>query len=286
MSNDIKRFLFLFGLTVTQVLILIGILFPIFESISRADMLKVAIMDTGLDLEDPRFKYLLCSYGHKDFTGEGIQDDDTHGTHIAGLIKVNAGFYNRDYCLIIVKWLGLKRHKENTVKAYMEALKYISEVKPDIVNISGGGISLENEYTIIKSIPSTVFVVATGNRGLDMKINKNNRYYPASLTFDRSIKNVVPVGSLTDKGLRVGSSNYGAPRMQWEIGDDVVSTFPEWYCQKFGNTIPRSHGCMGIMSGTSMATAVHTGKLIKKHHIMNKCTKTGHCDFIKDGFKF
>lgn len=44
----------------------------------------VAVLDTGINTDHPAFKGV--QFEQKDFTGEGVQDDDGHGTHCAGTI--------------------------------------------------------------------------------------------------------------------------------------------------------------------------------------------------------
>ena len=48
--------------------------------------LRVAVIDTGLDLSDKRFSSRLCKEGHEDFTHTTIEDKSGHGTHVVGLI--------------------------------------------------------------------------------------------------------------------------------------------------------------------------------------------------------
>ena len=46
--------------------------------------IKVAVLDTGIAKDHPAFKGV--NFTLRDFTGEGIQDDEGHGTHCAGTI--------------------------------------------------------------------------------------------------------------------------------------------------------------------------------------------------------
>ncbi|MEM1052188.1 MAG: S8 family serine peptidase [Pseudomonadota bacterium] len=49
---------------------------------------KVAVLDTGIDKEHPAFAGIPIQddVNYRDFTGEGFNDDDGHGTHCAGTI--------------------------------------------------------------------------------------------------------------------------------------------------------------------------------------------------------
>ncbi len=197
-------------------------------------------MDTGLDLKDPRFASALCPTGHKDFTGTGIVDRNGHGTHVAGLIKQYAG--DSGYCLLIYKYydhdtiLGEEDHAfEWEVTAFSQAIKDGA----DVVNFSGGGTMHSLlEYNTMRRATDTIFVVAAGNNGQDLD-TKGNEFYPASYR----LPNTLAVGNLGAK-----SSNY-APWLVWEVGENVLSTVP---------------GGLRYLSGTSMATAIRTGKLVKR----------------------
>jgi hypothetical protein len=64
-------------------------------------------------------------------------------------------------------------------------------------------------------------------------------------------KRIYIVGNIVDEKSRqiASSSNYGKSINSWEVGVSILSILP-------GNTL-------GFMSGTSQATAIKTGKLIK-----------------------
>ena len=204
-------------------------------------MIKIAVVDTGLDLKDPRFTEHLCPSGHRDFTDYGIIDVESHGTHIAGTIQAFAGKSN--FCMVIFKYYREKAGElKNTiaeVRAFQEA--YRQGIK--IVNFSSGGALYSRiEELFIKHHPEMTFVVAAGNENWNLDEKK---YYPASLPYP----NVIVVGNLQANGNRHPSSNYGKRVNAWEIGTDLKSTCPdERYC---------------YMSGTSQAAAVFSGHLIK-----------------------
>lgn len=229
---------FLIGLLVGAVLVL--------APFKAAAQLKVAVLDTGLSLTDPRFSGLLCESGHKDFTGKGITDRHGHGTHIAGLIKRNAG--DTDYCLLIVKFYDDTAPGFVQVKRYLAAIRYVIEQHADIVNLSGGGPEFqEDEYLMIRDAKNVTFVVAAGNDGLDID-SPGAGYFPASY----GLSNVKAVGSVNRKGERSVFSNWGKTVQLWELGERVES---DGIGQ--GNDLE-------VETGTSQATAIATGKLIYK----------------------
>lgn len=205
--------------------------------------LKVAVIDTGLNLADSRFSGILCSEGHADFTGQGINDVNGHGTHVAGLIKQFAK--NSNYCLIIIKYY-VEGDRLSGEKA-IAAMRYATSIKVNIINFSGGGsYSNGQEEDIIATNPKVKFIVAAGNDGKNMDTS-DYCYYPACYVHT----NVVPVGGLNEDGSRFIHSNFGSKVKAWERATNVYSTLP--------------NGKFGVMSGTSQATAIFTGKLIKSY---------------------
>lgn len=208
------------------------------SSVASAQI-KIAVVDTGLNLSDKRFTPYLCQDGHKDFTGEGLLDFHGHGTHIVGSIIKYAG--ETGYCLIIIKAFSIRQNNE----IYLNAIGELMNIQPNFVNISGGGQSaFKREKLVLKKLKDTKFIVAAGNDNKDLGKFK---YYPASY----NLPNIIIVGSVDENGVKSPKSNYGAIVKAWEIGDDVLST-----CM---------HDTECKMSGTSMSTSIHTGKLIKKY---------------------
>jgi subtilisin family serine protease len=210
----------------------------------KNEPLKVAVVDTGLDLTDIRLNGQLCTKGHKDFTGLGIADKNGHGTHVTGIIEKYAGVGN--YCILIYKYYGESANgtpiANDDVLGFEEAIKNGAK----IINFSGGGSTFnEREYQVISNHPEVTFVVAAGNEGKNID-TPEGRYYPASLLFH----NIDVVGNLNKDETQSESSNWSNRSIFWEIGTLVFSTLPN---HKYG-----------YLSGTSMSAATHTGKLIRK----------------------
>lgn len=212
--------------------------------------IKVAVIDTGLDLSDPRFTKYLCESGHMSFVrNESVTDTEGHGTHIAGLIKQYAG-ESGGYCLLILKYYSVSQSgRENAYKETL-AIQWAISHGASFVNISGGGPDrIEEECTSIRMAPDVMFVLAAGNEGLNLD-ETGNKYYPAMC----GSSNISIVGAKKSEygqvsTLRAGFSNHGTRVTAWELGEDVYSTLP--------------NGGFGTLRGTSQATAIHTGRLVK-----------------------
>lgn len=211
------------------------------------DLIKVAIVDTGLDLSDSRFSSHLCALGHKDLTDKGLQDKIGHGTHVAGIIQKYAKDAN--YCMLIYKYYLNEGDTRNNLYREIGAFYLAIQNGANIINFSSGGSNFnEEEYLIIKNNPKVLFVVAAGNDHQDLDKPGEN-YYPASYR----LKNIISVGNLNEDGTIANNSNYGS-FLSWELGTNIVSTIP---CKE--------NVCTQSMSGTSMATAVKTGKILKTY---------------------
>lgn len=205
---------------------------------------KIAVIDTGFDFNSKwSIQPKLCATGHKDFTGYGIQDVHGHGTHIAGLIAKYAG--DADYCLVIIKFFHNELAKNNNVVSSIQAINYAVDQNVDVLNLSMGGVSfISEEYNAVKrALDAHILIIAAaGNEGKDFD---KQTYYPA-LYDDR----IVVVGAIDKNADRVPSSNYGNKVDAVEQGESVLSTVPN-------NSYSR-------MTGTSQATAIHTGKTVKQ----------------------
>lgn len=195
----------------------------------HADPIRVAVIDTGLD--NTYSKYVpLCPNGHKDFSGEGFNDYHGHGSNVTGLIVDNAKV--KGYCIIIIKAYAFKNQPP---KEYLvEALEYAYSIKPNIINLSSGGLdTFQREKSVVLKILDSgiTLIVAAGNNSTNLDLDCN--YYPAC--YDKRIYVI---------GNKALSSNYGGPVKVYYNGNNKTA---------FGRT----------MSGTSMATALFTADLLK-----------------------
>lgn len=231
-------------------------------SAGTVKQLKVVVLDTGIS-SNHFDKNFLCPSGHRDFTKTSLEDVKGHGTHISGLIDQYAKdiFLSRygknsdtkvlnskklNYCQIIIKFYHLSNHPSSTMSTYNAALEYAISLKPNIINISAGGEGSDDlEQILIKKAldQGTIVVAAAGNNGKTLNKIKGSFYFPAMYD-DR----VIVVGNGINKHEPAYTSNRGPLVKVWENGEKQLS--------------------LGIqdkdtLSGTSQATAVFTGKLIK-----------------------
>jgi subtilisin family serine protease len=213
-------------------------------------LIKVAVIDTGFDFNstwDKNSTPILCDAGHKSFSGDD-QDNHGHGTHIAGLIHSNAGQAN--YCLVILKYFDPRKLSADNLSNSNKAFKRAIDLKVNVINYSGGGSEKsEDECKLIKlALDNGIKVVAAaGNERSDLS---KVPYYPAMCD-----SRVIIVTSKDTDNNRLPSSNYFTVKPKnltviAELGYNVYSTLPD--------------GKYGFMTGTSQATAIITGKLVKQ----------------------
>lgn len=207
---------------------------------AQASKVKVAIVDTGLNIYDSRFQDILCPTGHKDFTGEGLVDVNGHGTHVLGILAKAAPSHNK-YCVIILKYYAEAGAAKQNLEREDQAFIYAAAQGVSIVNFSSAGPFYDEYERYLLSTLNLKVVVAAGNTN---EFYKN--YYPAAY----SLPNVYVVGNWDcTKGKKAPTSNYGEG-LNWRCGTNIKSTLP--------------NGKEGLMSGTSMAVPLYTAELIEE----------------------
>lgn len=221
-----------------SVFLLLSLFGGVYETLyCRADtpLIKVAVIDTGLNLADPRFSTALCQGGHKDFTGTGLRDKVGHGTFVAGLIK-NAAYDHSKYCLLILKVTDTKAG----MVPISEAIVYATQQGAKIINISMTGKKADPDEKAVMEKSGALFSIAAGNEDKD---------YHTSFPGGYGLKNVTVVGNWDCKRKKKNpNSNYGTD-ITWRCGTEVTST-----------------GIKGTSkgSGTSFAAPLYTAELINQ----------------------
>jgi len=192
---------------------------------------KVAMLDTGL------YKYqedspAACKDGHFSYSSD-IYARHPHGPNIFGLIASNLDI--KKYCIVSIKYYDAK-NSENYVKALYQTLNIPGLVGLNLSLSSKGALS--SEIFVLKKLVSqgVLIIAAAGNNG-EIVDNQNCDYYPACIK--KELPALVVVGSSTG----VYGNRYTGFDMVYEDGT------------KKG---------LGSLTGTSQATAIHTGKRFSK----------------------
>lgn len=204
--------------------------------------LRIAIVDTGLATTDPRFT--VC--GSKDFTEEGIADRVGHGSHVAGIITAMAE--GQGICLLICKFYVESQSGSVDMQHTVDCFNWAVRQHAAIINYSGGGSQASaTELAALRRARARGIEinVAAGNERSDVDFAQNF-FYPGSYR----LPGVQMVGSIDASGERAATSNFGHAVTVVAPGEEIFSTLPS--------------GKYGHMSGTSQATAVVTGSLIRQ----------------------
>lgn len=184
----------------------------------------------------------ICHYEYDkelDTNFASPDDNDDHGTHIAGIIGAVADnkigvagtASNIDIKLMTLKINGGPDGSGNIANAVM-AIKYATMMGADIANLSWGTSQYSEALEAVMKESDMLFVAAAGNTGSD---NDSSPVYPASLELD----NLIAVTYINSEGNLTKLSNYGAKSVDLAApGDNILSTVV---------------GTYDYMSGTSMA---------------------------------
>lgn len=229
----------------------------------------VAVIDTGLDLSHSVFTQSNAIWQNPRETVNGIdddgngyvddvsgwnfvannnspQDDDGHGTHVAGIVLgATQDITAVPIAQAKIKIMPLKFLDANgsgTTSDAVKAIYYAVNNGADVLNNSWGGGGFSN--SLLDAIAyaydkQSVFVAAAGNASSN---NDAAPTYPANYT----VPNVISIAATSDADGFASFSNYGKQTVHMgSPGVSIWSTFP-------GNMYGRS-------SGTSMAAPFVAG---------------------------
>lgn len=205
---------------------------------TKGEGVKVAVIDTGIDMNHPDLKdKIKGTINIFDKTTRDVTDVYGHGTHVAGLIAGESTGVAPNVDLYIANVLndkGLGR-----VVDILDGVTYAINSNVDILCMSLG-VNKELpqilEERIKKAVNKDIIVIcATGNNG------KQDVAYPASYDF------VVGVGGVNQKLERADFSNYGFDMDIVAPAVDILSTWKD--------------GKYAYMSGTSTASPLVAGGL-------------------------
>lgn len=193
------------------------------EKVEIPDGFIAAIIDSGIDKNNSKFNGKLVDLGlNFSSSGDGIQDDNGHGTAMASIISDNSDAY-----IMPIK-IANKDGKGTVLGLYLGIMAAI-ENEADLINIS---MTTSNSDLISSAISEAIsnditVVAAAGNQSADV-----SNYSPAN------IKDVITVAALDENYVPASYSNYG------EIDYTAVGT----------KEVQTLHG-YETLSGTSIAAA-------------------------------
>jgi subtilisin family serine protease len=192
------------------------------------------IIDTGVRAAHQDFGGRVSPQGFTAINdGQGTNDCNGHGTHVAGTVGSNTWGVAKGVTLHAVRVLGCTGSGSNA--GVIAGVDWVTQnhVKPAVANMSlGGGISAALDAAINNSINAGVtYAVAAGNSNANA-CNSSPSRVPAALT----------VGATTSTDARSSFSNIGTCVDVFAPGSAITSTWST------------SNTATNTISGTSMAS--------------------------------
>lgn len=206
---------------------------------------KVAVLDTGFDAKHPDLAKQVAQ--SKDFTGEGVQDTQGHGTHVASTIAgsgaadaAKVGMAPKSQ-LLVGKVLGTHGGQSSWI---IEGMEWAIDQGADVVSMSLGSeqptdckdpMSLATEELTKQN--KTLFVIAAGNSGARETVSSPG-----------CVEDVLTVGAVDSSGAPADFSSHGATLEGHNLKPDLAAPGVAIAGAATGT------GGYVKMSGTSMAT--------------------------------
>jgi subtilisin family serine protease len=215
---------------------------PLEWSETQGEEIKVGIIDTGIDLNHEDLIGKVVDYYN--FTSDNpkeINDENGHGTHVAGIVAANKNSVGvvgvAPKCKLFIAKAFDKEGNAET-KNIVNSIKWLSSKGVNVINMSFSTQEFISDYNdLIKKCyhQGILCVCAAGNEGN----GKDTIEYPARFPETVSVTAV-------DINKKVADFSSTGPRADVSApGKDILSTWP--------NSTYRT------LSGTSMATPLITG---------------------------
>jgi subtilisin family serine protease len=190
------------------------------------------IVDTGILASHSQFGGRVSGGFDAIGDGQGTNDCNGHGTHVAGTVGSSTYGVAKNVNLIPVRVLSCSGSGSNA--GVIDGVNFVAQNAsgPSVANMSlGGGSSTALDNAVIGAINQGVtFVVAAGNSNANACSGSPNRVGPA-----------LTIGSTTSSDARSSFSNFGSCVDMFAPGSSITSA---WYT---------SNSATNTISGTSMA---------------------------------
>lgn len=211
--------------------------------------IKIATIDTGIDIKNPEFKKRIWipsfikaprAFGW-DTTKNNAYPHDTngHGSHITGIL---ISIFPQAK-IFPINYYDEKATNDESEKRFVEAIKVAIRANVDIINISGGGPKASaDEFAVLKmaELKGIVVVTAAGNFNWKLKsYSDTQNFFPAAYNLD----NIVSVMN-NEHDQKEDNSNYG---------DLITTSAPGSEIKSFNH-----NGKFLKMTGTSQSAPVVT----------------------------
>lgn len=218
---------------------------------TRGQGVRIAVLDTGIDPDHPDLAGSIEQV--RDFTGEGIEDLNGHGTHCAGIVAArqnSIGFVGTAPEASILVAKVLRNSGGGTLDAVAKAVDWAVTERVDIISMSLGGSS--DDPALYEAIHTAlargvIVICAAGNAGA---------LFTNSIGYPGRYGSVITVAAHDRHGQPSGFSSRGAEIDFMAPGHEIWSTYRQ--------------GGYAKLSGTSMATPFVAGLaalILAKHRL-------------------
>lgn len=234
---------------------------------STGEGVKIAVIDTGCDINHPDLKENLLQGKNFVEPGKDPIDKNGHGSHVAGTIAAKNNQLGMVGVAPNAKIIPIKALGDNgsgNIDDIIKAVEWAANVKVDFITMSLGSPfpnkELENVLNYATSKGCVIFCAA-GNSGEDAEI-----MYPAKY------KNVISIGAIDENLQRTEFTCSGDDLDFLAPGHNILSCVPGGYA---------------MMSGTSMSNPFVVGcaaLLLSNRRGSNRSVSLGYQDYI-DLFK-
>ena len=208
--------------------------------LTQGEGVKIAVLDTGCDLDHPDLINNLLPGANFINCGAPPEDDNSHGSHCAGIICAE----NNDIGMVgvapkakIMPVKVLDKHGSGDLVAVTAGIKWALANGADIIAMSLGCPAPVAQVRAACQLANQAGVpvfCAAGNAGKTKDV-----FYPACYP------ETIAIGAIDESFSRSSFSNTGVNLDFMAPGSNIFSTIPDnWY---------------GVMSGTSMACPFAVG---------------------------
>ncbi|WP_157419722.1 S8 family serine peptidase [Actinomadura kijaniata] len=220
--------------------------------LSRGKGVKIAIVDSGVDVNHPQLRGRVAAY---DVTGTGLTDCVGHGTHLAGIIGAK-DLRRQGIPLVGVapeaQLISVKAATGGQVSDpgwFPKAIRKATDLGAKVINLSVQSTDYAALRAAVEYAQSrNVLIVAAAGNIREDRSNSQRPAYPASYP------GVLAVGALNQDGSLTTFSNRNSTVAVTAPGQQIVSTWPG--------------GAYYVKDGTSQAAPFAAGAaaLVRAYH--------------------
>ena len=210
-------------------------------NVTQGNGVKVAILDTGINVSHPDLAGKIVA--QKVFATSSIEDNNGHGTHVAGIIAADtnnsagvAGVCPN--CQLIIGKV-MDDTGTGTTSNATAGITWAADQGAKVINMSLGTSETQTASLYQQAVDyayqkGAIVIAAAGNNGV------SDKFYPAAAN------NVVSVAATDNNDQKASFSNYGSWVQIAAPGKNIVSTLPN-------HSNAKGVQNYGYLSGTSMA---------------------------------